>query len=317
MPILGIGNLSTGGTGKTPMAEYVLQLLLEAGYKPALLSRGYGRKTKGFILASAISNAEQIGDEPYQVFRKFPDATIAVCEDRVEGINRIQKERKDVNVIVLDDCFQHRRLKAGFYILLTEYSKPYYIDYLLPAGRLREMISGRSRANIILMTKCPDVSQIFPRKHLISKLKPYGGQQVYFTGLKYYTPQAANGALHLKADINASSVMSFSGIANPAPFVNYIKSQAMESSHISFSDHHDFSKGDFEKIYAGFESLPEPKFILTTEKDLRRIEGTPGVKKLLDAPLYYLPVGMKWDAMEKRAFDLKILDYVRKNTGNN
>ncbi len=320
VPVIGIGNLSTGGTGKTPMSEYVLQLLLDAGYKPALLSRGYGRKTKGFVLANSIITAEQIGDEPYQIYRKFAEVVVAVCEDRVNGIKNIFLNTKGVNIIVLDDCFQHRKLKADYYILLTDYNHPYYEDHMLPVGNLRENISGRKRANMIVMTKCPYVNTELPRAHLINALKPFPYQSVFFTGLKYFPIVSALNEKISLSDISSYAILGFSGIANPQPFINYIKSNAYQYHHLSFSDHHDYSEKELENIFIEFEKLPEPKLILTTEKDWRRIEDLIDFMRVKNKNIphkkhiYFLPVGMKWDAMEKRSFDLKILDNVRKNS---
>ena len=319
IPVIGIGNLSTGGTGKTPMAEYVIQLLLDAGYKPALLSRGYGRKTKGYILANNSTDAGQIGDEPYQVFRKFSTITVAVCEDRLEGIKNIQRDRNNVNVIVLDDCFQHRRLHAGFYILLTDYNNPYYRDFLLPAGNLREGIAGRKRANIVLMTKCPYVDTDLPRANLIARLKPLHQQQVFFTGMKYFAAISASNNENL-SELRAYSILAFSGIAHPETFISFIKNNSFTYKNISFGDHHDYTEKDIENIALEFDKLQGPKIILTTEKDWRRLENKlpasydKNLKSLDRRTIYYLPVGMRWDAMEKRNFDLKILDNVRKNT---
>ena len=303
------------------MAEYVIQLLLDAGYKPALLSRGYGRKTSGYVPGSDITGAEQIGDEPYQILKKFPTICVAVCEDRVTGINNILRDRSEVNVIVLDDCFQHRKLKAGYYILLTDYNKPYYRDFILPAGNLRESVAGRKRANMLVMTKCPYVDTDLPRANLIARLKPLHHQHVFFTGMKYFAAMSASGKETL-TELRAYSVLGFSGIANPESFVSFIKNNSFTYKHLSFGDHHNYSDKDLEYIAMEFDKLQGPKLILTTEKDWRRLENKlparydKNLKSLDRRTIYYLPVGMKWDAMEKRNFDLKILDNVRKNTGN-
>jgi tetraacyldisaccharide 4'-kinase len=313
LPVIGIGNLSTGGTGKTPMAEYTIQLLLEKGYSPALLSRGYGRKTTGYLLADDNSDATLIGDEPYQVYRKFEGITVAVCEDRVKGIQRILKDKPGTNVIVLDDCYQHRRLKAGFYILLTDFAKPYFKDFMLPSGRLREPMSGKKRADVIIMTKCPSI--LVEQEKIKLNLQQSAPQSVFFTGLKYFTLQKTNSILPAVESLNGYTILAFSGIATPEPFISYLKEQAGAVEHLTFPDHHIFSKQDIEKIISGYARIKSArKIILTTEKDWRRLEKDWPVTQVL--PIYYLPVGMDWDELEKRIFDARIIDYVSQATTN-
>jgi tetraacyldisaccharide 4'-kinase len=180
VPVIGIGNLSAGGTGKTPMAEYVLQLLLQNGYKPAMLSRGYKRQSKGYQVVKPYSSAAHVGDEPYQVKKKMPEVVVAVCEDRPTGIKKIKEDHGDVNVIVLDDSYQHRSVKPGFNILLTDYNKPFYEDLLLPAGMLREPRSSKERANVIIVTKSPVQIGMEEKNQMREKLKPEINQEVYF-----------------------------------------------------------------------------------------------------------------------------------------
>ena len=307
MPVIGIGNLSAGGTGKTPMAEYVLQLCAANGYKAVLMSRGYGRQTSGFILADEAATALTIGDEPYQVYRKLPQVHVAVCEDRLDGIRNILAELPETQVIVLDDCYQHRSLKPSFMVLLTGYNAPYYKDFLLPVGMLREWVAGRKRADVIVMTKCPAA---IDKPSLIKKLKPLSGQKVFFTGI-------ANGDLinfnTNKTDfplekLSTFSILLFSGIANAKPLENYLKSNAKDVKTIDFGDHHRYSANDIQKFITAFKDLNGDKIIITTEKDASRLAGTKEAEMLSGLPLYYLPIAVQWDEKEKAEFDGMILN---------
>jgi len=308
MPVIGIGNLSAGGTGKTPMAEYVLQLCASHNYKTVLLSRGYGRHTKGFIMADETATALSIGDEPFQVFRKLPQVHVAVCEDRLDGIRNILAELPETQVIVLDDCYQHRSLKPSFMVLLTDYNEPYYKDFLLPVGMLREWASGRRRADTIIMTKCPETIDKAP---LVKKLKPLPNQKVSFTGI-------ANGDLiNFKTgladlpskDLSAYSVLLFSGIANPKPLEEYLKSHAKDIISLDFGDHHRYTAGNIQKITNAFKGITtENKIVITTEKDASRLAGTKEAEMLSSLPLYYLPIKVRWNEKEKTEFDMLILD---------
>lgn len=322
IPIIGIGNLSVGGTGKTPMAEYILQILMENGYRPALLSRGYKRKSKGFQIVKPFSLAEDVGDEPFQVKRKFPELLVVVCEDRVEGVNRIRSQFPEVDVIVLDDCLQHRNLKPGFNILLTDFNKPYFEDHLLPAGRLRESHEGRKRADIIVVTKCKPKLTEAEKLDLRTKLKASDTQEVFFSSIDYLRVQKVatqeEGDLSFPANsLRGYKILLFVGIANPTPLINFLKELSIEVILVNFSDHYHLKNEDIKKIEFEFNKIASyNKLVLTTEKDWRRMEGSAEGKQLMKLPLYFLPISIKWEKEEKLSFDEKILTYVRKNTGN-
>ena len=315
LPVIGIGNLSAGGTGKTPMAEYILKLLLENGYKPALLSRGYGRQSSGFMEVLTDSDASLTGDEPFQVKRKFPEAFVAVCEDRVKGIETILSSNPETNVIVLDDSFQHRYVKPGFNILLTDYNRPYYSDLLLPAGMLREPISGRKRADIIIMTKCPEHIDASSKEKIKSKLKPSSSQEVYFTSISYQSLKNINDEDSLQlSNLKDYKIILFTGIANTAPLENFLKEIKTDFQLIKYPDHHYFSADNIEKIISTWKSISsDHKILITTEKDWCRMEGTEQAELFSGLPLYFLPIAVQWNEAEKINFDRTIFKYVERN----
>lgn len=299
VPVVGVGNITVGGTGKTPHVEYILECLR---YKRniAVLSRGYKRKTKGFILASAKSTPESIGDEPLQIYEKFGGTVIvAVCESRVKGINLLLKEFPNLDLIVLDDSFQHRYIKPKVNIMLMDYSRPIYSDRLLPLGRMRESKHSLDRADMVICTKCPpDVTPINMRivsKHL--KLMPY--QKLYFSSFVYggLIPvfQDENAHLHLIENLNAEDkVLLLTGVANPRPFVNHFRQYPFKKRVLHFPDHHDFSKNDLAEIQTKFnESKGVRKLIITTEKDAVRLQYNPYFPHELKPYVFYIPIGVK------------------------
>lgn len=319
IPIIGIGNLSAGGTGKTPMAEYLLRLLANNGYTPALLSRGYGRQTKGYLVVKPYTTARLVGDEPYQVKRKFPGILIVVCEDRTEGVRRILKSNPEIDVIVLDDSFQHRRLKQGFSILLTASTKPYFLDKLLPAGRLREPQAGKSRADVIIMTKCDTLPDAHRKEQLTKKLAPTEKQEVYFTCINYASLfkvsfQGGDEEQFPIENLRGYDVLLFTGIASPEPMAEFLEEKGMNYELIRFADHHVYTSADMRKIRSKWDAMKQMnKLLLTTEKDWRRLEHTPEAELLRGMPLFFLPIEVGWNEEEKRSFDRKILDYVSAN----
>ena len=320
MPIIGIGNLSAGGTGKTPMAEYVLKLLLENDLKPALLSRGYRRNTKGFGIVKTYSDAAKVGDEPYQIKRKLPDAVVVVCEDRVEGVRRIREEFTEVDVIVLDDSFQHRKLKSGINILLTDFNKPFFNDQLLPVGMLREPQTGKNRADIIIVTKCAEQPVNSIKQEWIKKINPSPAQSVFFTCITYQSLIKADfeGEEEERfpiANIKGYEILLFTGIANPRPLQDFLSRWDTTLDTVIFPDHYKFTMKDMEKIKQRWESISTlNKLVITTEKDWRRLEASTEVRALRELPLYFLPIEVGWGKEEKSSFDNKILEYVRANT---
>lgn len=271
-PILCVGNLAVGGTGKTPMVEYLVRLLGQE--QVAILSRGYRRKTRGFVLADDSATAMTLGDEPYQYHRKFPRATVAVCESRQEGIERLL-ENPHFKYIILDDAFQHRKVQAGTNLLLTSYDKLYTQDFLLPVGSLRDIRSRARKAQIIIVTKCPELTQTEQEK-IIQQLKPLPSQKVYFTTIAYSERVYSHEDSQALKDFIATPFTLVTGIANPTPLVDFLEKQGASFEHLAYSDHHHFSNRELE-------FLRQKGRILTTEKDYVRLEGALST-------LYYLPI---------------------------
>lgn len=270
IPIISIGNLSTGGTGKTPHIEYLLAKFKD-NYKIATMSRGYKRKTKGFVLADENADARVIGDEPMQFYTKYPEVAISVCEQRITGIPRLLGEQSDVEVILLDDAFQHRSVRPGLNILITEFNKPYYKDYVLPLGSLREARSASKRSDLIIVSKCPaDITQQ-QQKQMIRKIKPKLGQEVFFTKLVYEAPYLL---LNPQQDstLKDKNILLIAGIANPDPLLYHLKNIAKQIKFLPYPDHHFFSLEDITQLKSLFDQWPvENKIILTTEKDAARL----------------------------------------------
>ena len=271
-PILCVGNLAVGGTGKTPMVEYLVRLLGQE--QVAILSRGYRRKTRGFVLADDSATAMTLGDEPYQYHRKFPRATVAVCESRQEGIERLL-ENPHFKYIILDDAFQHRKVQAGTNLLLTSYDKLYTQDFLLPVGSLRDIRSRARKAQIIIVTKCPELTQTEQEK-IIQQLNPLPSQKVYFTTIASSDRVYSHEDSQALKDFIATPFTLVTGIANPTPLVDFLEKQGASFEHLAYSDHHHFSNRELE-------FLRQKERILTTEKDYVRLEGALST-------LYYLPI---------------------------
>lgn len=281
-----IGNLSVGGTGKSPLVEYVAQHFLDRSIKIATLSRGYGRKTNGLIHASSNSSSEKIGDEPRQFKSKFKDEIeVIVSEKRVDGIHYIQEKLPETKLIILDDAFQHRAVKAGFQIVVTPFNDLFSRDFMLPAGNLREWEIGKNRANLIVVSKCPpDISEA--EKSRIRKELGFPKERIFFSSIEYLEPV---GKLKLE---HPKNVLIVTGIGNPKPLLDEWKKKA-NVEHLSFGDHHNFSSKDIQRIHEKFDTFADQnKVILTTEKDYMRIEHFPEVQKDI-YPWYYQPIGLK------------------------
>lgn len=284
--VISVGNLSVGGTGKTPFIEYLVNYFSaqQETIKVTTLSRGYGRKTKGFILADSNSNASQIGDEPYQIYRKFHEhIAVSVCEDRVLAVPSILLERPNNQVILLDDAFQHRSIKPNFSIMLSDYNRPFYKDYVLPAGRLREGRNGAKRADVVIITKCP-FELIPPEMDLIIKeVKQYAPDaKVYFTGITY-----APISSKLKRAIK-QNILLLTGIANTDSLELEVKKHFHVCKHLKFSDHHHFTQKEMQEAAELAKSLNAD--ILTTEKDWVRIISHPNLLKEVADQLFYQPM---------------------------
>lgn len=308
-PIICVGNLALGGTGKTPMVEYLLNLLGEH-YEVATLSRGYKRKTKGFAIADAQTSALDIGDEPMQIHIKFPEATVAVAEERIVGIPQLLHDRPQTEVIILDDAFQHREVRAGLNILLTDYNNLYTRDILLPAGDLRDIKGSSHRADIIVVTKCnPHLDEV--EKEAIKKeINPLPHQTVYFTKIEYSIPYHLYTKTERMLNME-SNVLLVCGIANPAPLKQMLTDLVATYELLNFRDHHIFNTDDLKEIKAHFAKMTgEKKLILTTEKDAVRLVKFE--KELGDFPIYVFPMAHKFLFDEQEIYDHQVFDFVRK-----
>ena len=306
-PVIAVGNLSVGGTGKSPMIEYLIRIFA-SDYKTAVVSRGYGRNTKGFLMASEGSKARDIGDEPYQFFRKFKNLTVAVDEKRVRGIEKLRQMRPELELILLDDAFQHRYVKAGFYILLTAYDKLYSDDLMLPAGNLRESASGANRADLIVVTKCPPDLNEKKKGEIISKLSNGSDESIFFSCIDY-DEQITNdsGEAISVARLGGYKVLLITGIANPRPLENFLKGKKLDFEQLKYSDHQFIGKREFMSIEKKFNGMSgDRKLILTTEKDYVRSFQN------VDLPVYYIPIRTRILDQGKK-FNELIQDYVRKN----
>lgn len=308
-PVICVGNLNLGGTGKTPHTEYLINLLKD-DYHVATLSLGYGRKTRGFRMAEPASTYEDLGDEPLQYYKKHPGIQVAVDKDRVEGAHLLWEQGAEV--VLLDDAFQHRNIKAGLSILLTEYQHLYCNDFLFPAGNLRDVRSVAKRADIIVVSKSPESLATEEKQTIINKLKPTEKQQVFFSYLEYAPLQPLNEKAKTVTVENTDSVLAFCGIADPEPFKKALERQYKTVVVLPFADHHTYTESDIKVVLKCFESLEgEKKIIVTTEKDAARLANSPYLCQFDGAPLYDLPVNVRFHEEEK--FNEEILRYVRQN----
>lgn len=325
LPTICVGNLSVGGTGKSPMVEYLLRLL--SGFVPdncqeqptgirlqvAVISRGYKRKTTGFVLATEGVTAGDIGDEPMQFYKKFPGVAIVADEKRAEGIELLLKQKPGMDVIILDDAFQHRAVTAGFNILLTEYNNTFTTDLYLPAGTLRDLKSGYRRADIIVVTKtCRNISPA-KKQHIFNAIRPLPYQKLFFTAIGYGTAynMFTNENISLET---VASVILVTGIANPQPVLDYLKQYRATVKHLNYPDHHPFSQKDIGDILGTYRLAGvENRIILTTEKDAMRLMEW---KELVALPVFALPIRHEFLFNEGSEFDKLILDYVSKNRSN-
>lgn len=316
-PIICIGNITVGGTGKTPHTEYLIRLLKER-WKVAVLSRGYGRKTSGYIKADEHTTMPMIGDEPFQIKEKFPDITVAVCEKRVTGAANLLAGDDAPSVILLDDAYQHRRIKAGLYILLVDFNRPVWSDCTLPFGRLRESDSGTRRADVVIVTKCP-VHITKEQMELCRKnLKTKEGVPVFFSKVEYGNiyPLFAT-AQPVATDIQAGdNVLLLAGIANPAPLKKEVEKRGAKVTLMQYADHHNFSNSDIDAIAAAYNKLSGKKMILTTEKDATRLRRTAGISQEIKENIYAIPIEVKIIDNKENEFNQKILDYVTENSRN-
>ena len=307
LPIIAVGNLSVGGTGKTPQIEYLIRLL-SGDYKVATLSRGYKRKSEGFVLADANANAEILGDEPFQFFQKFPNIQVAVDANRKNGIEQLLSKTPKPDVILLDDAYQHRKVKAGFYILLTAYGDIYADDFMLPTGNLRESRSGAQRADVIIVTKCPvDLSldeQNRIKRFLLRRNDKGVNQELYFSCIAYDDCIYSENSKIEISELQGEAKLLLAGIAKPEPFFSYLKNP--NDVCLTYPDHHHFSENDIQEILI----KAQDSIIITTEKDYVRLKGSLPVEQL-----FYLPIQSSF-LSKGVEFDKKIKNYVGASTGN-
>lgn len=309
VPVIAVGNLSVGGTGKTPHVEYLIRLLKDY-FRIATLSRGYNRKTKGFFLADGQSTAEQIGDEPMQFHQKFPGISVCVGEERMLAIPQLLMERPYVQAILLDDAFQHRSVKPGKNIMITEYSRPFTHDHVVPFGRLREGRSGYQRADVIIVSKCPANLAVAEKERFLREINPQEHQRVFFTTLRY-------GALYNMLDgepVNipaGENVLVACGIARPEPLVQHLRERFSKVYLLPFPDHYYYSRKDLEKMKLELERTEgNPKIIITTEKDAVRLHLLRDYIRELQLPIAVLPVEISFLFDEADSFNNYIFDYV-------
>ncbi|MBW4362205.1 tetraacyldisaccharide 4'-kinase [Flavobacterium taihuense] len=301
IPVIAVGNLSVGGTGKTPQIEYLIRLLSDK-YKVATLSRGYKRQSEGFVLANSNSDALQLGDEPFQFYQKFKDIQVAVDANRKNGIEQLLSNSNPPEVILLDDAFQHRKVKAGFYIMLTSYGDLYCNDFILPTGNLRESRSGVQRANIVIVTKCPSNLSLNEQNAIKKQLNLSVNQSLFFTFIDYDDVVYSDKKMLKVSEIKNMDKLLLAGIAKPESFFAYLKQENDEC--LTFPDHHHFSEGELEEI----KKKANSKIIVTTEKDYVRLKGS-----ILSDQLYYLPIKSTF-LSDGDNFDKNILNYVGQST---
>ena len=303
VPVIAVGNLSVGGTGKTPQIEYLIRLL-SPNYKVATLSRGYKRQSKGFVLADSTSNAEILGDEPFQFYTKFKNIQVAVDADRKNGIEQLLYQQERPDVILLDDAFQHRKVKAGFYILLTSYGDLFCDDYMLPTGNLRESRSGAKRADIIVVTKCPANLSLDEQNEIKSKLQLNSDQELYFSYIDYDDSIHSEDKILKVSEIKNVDKLLLAGIAKPEPFFRYLQDESVEC--LTYPDHHHFSEKELLEI----NNKSKNKIIITTEKDFVRLKGS-----IPKEQLFYLPIRSTFLSVSEN-FDKTITNYVGTSTRN-
>ena len=314
VPVICVGNLSTGGTGKTPHVDYLISLL-EDKYRVATLSRGYKRKTSGYILAGPESTVSDIGDEPLQFHMRHPEAMVAVDEQRVDGIKKLMAHNPPPDVIILDDAYQHRQVKPGLSVLLTDYFHRYTRDYLLPAGNLREGRKNAHHADIIVCTKSPKIFSPIERKSLVAEFPVHREQQLFFSYIDHsdFIPLYPNTPPMPFKDI--TSILCFSGIANPTPLEEHLKRKCTELIPVRYPDHYQYTLKNIQDLLKDFDNIVRKNRILvTTEKDAMRLKSLEFEKTFEGYPVYYISIRVDFHKTDKPLFDQIILDYVGKNS---
>lgn len=316
MPIICIGNITVGGTGKTPHTEYLVNLLKDKG-NVAVLSRGYGRKSKGYIKADENTAMNLIGDEPYQIKEKFPGITVAVCEKRVTGVERLLKEEKHPDIILLDDAYQHRHIKAGLYILLVDINRPIWNDCILPFGRLRESAAGARRADVVIMTKCAPGITREDMNRCKEMLDTKEGTPLFFSMIEYGAPYPMfpQEAGEAGVQLESANILLVTGIANPIPLKKELEAKGANVTLKQYADHHNFVDGDIEEIAKEFSRLGGRKYIITTEKDATRLRSI-ALPQAVKENIHAIPIVIRIIDDKENMFNQIILDYVTEDTRN-
>ena len=319
LPIISIGNITVGGTGKTPHTEYIAGLL-KSNFRIATLSRGYKRKISGFYIVGPTSKVHQVGDEPLQIKLKFNELTVAVDANRVRGIEKLMALSNKPDVILLDDAFQHRYVTPGINILLTDYNRLITKDSLLPYGRLRESASNKSRASIIIVTKCPPELKPIDERIITKELEIRPYQNLYFSKIDYGSlipVFPADVSLKSVELVEGLTVLMITGIANPSPLKEYLKLGSHDIHEMNFPDHYQYTPKDLDKLTTKFDSLSTVrKIIVTTEKDMVRFRDFEIVSDIIRKNMYYIPLKISFLNNAGKEFDRKILNYVRENKSN-
>ncbi|KQR93678.1 lipid-A-disaccharide synthase [Chryseobacterium sp. Leaf180] len=305
-PVINVGNLSVGGSGKSPMVMYLAKFLSKK-YRTGVLSRGYGRLTKGYDVTNYESNYKTVGDEAMQLFERFKNRfVIAVSEERVPGAKKVIEDM-DLDVLILDDAMQHRAIHPGFTILMTDYNDPYFKDYLLPAGDLRESRNGAQRADVIMVSKCPDELTEEKKQYYISRIKPSPSQKVFFSSIGYDENVYSKEKMLPDNNLNYYDILLITGIANPKPLLSHLGRFSKRVKHLKYRDHHNFSEADIKEILTEYNKLGEYRIILTTEKDYVRLKTYDSLRQIM----YYWPINVVID--RKEDFNKIIIDYITKN----
>ncbi len=317
MPVIGVGNLALGGTGKTPHTEYLAHLLKDE-FRVAILSRGYLRKSRGFVLADSKSTISDIGDEPLQYRQNFGNTiVVAVDRNRCRGVRELLKIKNTPEAIILDDALQHRFIKPGLSLLLTDYRRLYTDDFLMPAGKLRDLKSSAKRADIIIVTKTEKILSPIVKKIILEKIKPTNLQKVYFSYIKYDSPTRFPSLEKTKFEKLYSTIILFTGVANPYPLKDHLRYRCRELITLDFPDHHNYTKRDILLIKKTWEEqFTKHKLIVTTEKDAMRLINSPYLRLLKNLPIVYLSIQVKFHGQDGKNFNRQIIDYVRENQRN-
>jgi tetraacyldisaccharide 4'-kinase len=313
IPVISIGNLTAGGTGKSPHTEYLIRLLKNQN-QVATLSRGYGRSVSGFKIVTTDSTVRDCGDEPLQFKSKFPNIVVAVDKDRVNGIIELVKHKAELNCILLDDAYQHRGIIPSHSILLTEYNKPFFKDWMLPTGDLREYPIGKNRADTIIVTKCPSELTVEDQSDFRIRMNLKPNQAVYFSKFKYGVIRSINGNLEHNSlsELKGKNIVLVTGIANPKPLTEQLNKDKINFEHLKFPDHHPFNEKDIVKIRNLFDTFDDEKLILTTEKDAQRLKSIESISAL---PFYYLQIEVAF-LNEEQSFKTEIEEHVRNYKSN-